>query len=272
MQRGRIIVIAAALMVAAVSAWGQGTQFKDVIALDFAKTDDQTKIMLNGTAQWVDKTATTAPPATPRLRLTEDGNQAGSAFLPAPMGLSDYQVQFDFQVQKVDPSDTQAADGFTFTAQTAGADKLGGGGGSLGFIGAGISNAGYSYAVEFNVYPPQGRPDSPETVALDLGIPGSRIGEFRVRFNQTGIPILGNGVLHAVIRVTPDKITGVFTGGTLTADKPVNYSSPSFLGGGLFKPLDTSGQPLPLYLGFTGATGGARSLIEILNFRVQVPA
>jgi hypothetical protein len=272
MQRGRIIFIAAALMLTAVSAWGQGTQFKDVIALDFSKPADQAKITLNGTAYWVDKTATTAPPAAPRLRLTEDGSQAASAFLPAPMGLSDYQVQFDFEVQKVAATDGNPADGFTFTAQSAGADKLGGGGGSLGFIGAGLSTAGYSYAVEFNVYPPQGLTDNPETVALDLGIPGSRIGEFRVRFNQTGIPIVGTGVLHAVIRVTPDKITGLFTGGTLTADKPVNYSSPSYLGGGLFKPLDTSGQPLPLYLGFTGATGGSRALIEILNFRVQVPA
>src|SRR5262245_44453390 len=104
MQRGRTLFIAAVLMTAAVGARGQGQQFKDVIALDFSKAADQAKIMINGNAQWVDRSATTAPPTAPRLRLTDDGSETSSAFLPAPMGLSDYQVQFDFQVQKVDPN------------------------------------------------------------------------------------------------------------------------------------------------------------------------
>jgi hypothetical protein len=272
MQRVRTFCSVAALMLTTVSAWAQGTTFKDVIALDFSKPEDQAKIQINGMAQWAGRAATTAPPTAPLLRLTEDGNQSGSAFLPAGMGLSDYQVQFDFQVQKVSAGDTQAADGFTFTAQSVGAASLGGGGGNLGFSGAGISQAGYCYAIEFNLYPPQGLSDAPETVALDLGIPGSRVGDFRIRLNQTPLPFLGNGVFHAVIRVTPDKIAATFSGGNLPADKPINWSTPSFIGGGLFKPLDTSNQPLPLFLGFTGATGGARAVIDILNFRVQVPA
>jgi len=279
MQRGRIIFTTAALMLAAASAWGQ-TTFKDVVNLDFATVDqNQPGVTVNGFAYFVtpSNAGGIAPPTVKQaLRLTDAGNETSSFFLPTPMGLSDYQVQFDFQVQPPTAGATgnAIADGFAFVAQSHSDSAIGGGGGSIGYIGAGISQWDYNYAVDFNTYPPNGiptvnnRPAVPEIVSLDLGFPLAS-GSSRTKLFPTALPLVGQGVIHAAIRVTPDKITATFTGGKIPADKPIVWSAGLT---GVFKPLGSDGKPLPLYFGISAATGGSSMVLDIYNFRLQVPA
>lgn len=252
------MVTVATLMLAAASAWGQATTpgtFTDVIALDFSKTADQGKITVNGNAKFMKNAGGAAV-----LRLTSDKSQASSAFLPTSMRLSDYQVQFDFQVTPVG-TDTTPADGFAYVAQTAGAAKVGGNGGSLGY-GGGIQESGYNYALEFNSYPSNGlSTTSPQTVALDIYSPIP----IRQRLGDTALPFYNTGVWHAVVRVTDDNLTATFTGGNLAAGKSIVYTSPSFLS-------DFFQAPAALFMGFTAGTGGAREIVDVMNFRVQVPA
>jgi hypothetical protein len=273
--------MSAVLTLAAASAWGQATPtFKPVFSVDFSQVSpNNPTVTINGYGA-VTKTAFQGSgvpnPTKQALRFTDAGNEVTSFFIPTPMALSNYQVEFDFQVQPPTPTATGSAiaDGFAFVAQNHSDSSIGGGGGSIGYLGT-LSESGYSYAVDFNTYPPNGIPAVgsaaavPEIVSLDLGFPYSS-GSARTKLFPTALALVGQGVIHAAIRVTPDQIVGTFTGGKIPASTPVVMQTLPITG--LFAPLGADGKPLPLYFGMSGATGGSSMVLDVFDFTLEVPS
>jgi hypothetical protein len=263
--------IAAAAVLAALAAspvWAQNETFANNRSWSFGGIEplsdavrdlvnrDRNQVKLNGSAQWV--TDRLGENMTGRLRLTGGGGQASSAFIKTPFTISDYEVDFTFEVRRLGPGETPG-DGFTFVAQAGDDNEIGAGGGALGYArsdffilpsgarGDGIP--GYSYAVEFNSYPPQGLSGAPETIALDiLGL--------RTRFNQTPFRFVDQSSIRTKVRVRPQGLTvSVMTG--FNVFTPI-YQSPSWMNG-FFNP------PRRLFLGFTAGTGGARQIVDIFG-------
>jgi hypothetical protein len=114
---------------------------------------------------------------------------------------------------------------------------------------------GYSYAVDFNSYANQGLPESAEMIALDV------LGT-RTRLGATPFPHVDQGVLHTDIRVTPNRLVVMVSGGKQKLIPTVVFASPPFIVG-FFQ------APAPLYYGFTAGTGGLQQVVDILNFRIQ---
>jgi hypothetical protein len=218
------------------------------------------QVRLNGSAQWVTENLGENPVG--RLRLTGAGGQASSAFIRIPFTLSDYEVDFTFEVRRVSAGETPG-DGFTFVAQAGEENEIGAAGGALGYArsdlfvlpsgarGDGIP--GYSYAVEFNSWPSQGLPGAGETVAVDiLGL--------RTRFNQTPFRFVDRLPIRAKIRVRPQGLTvSIMTGSEVFT--PI-YQTPSWMNG-FFNP------PRRLFLGFTAGTGGARQIVDIYGLTLS---
>jgi hypothetical protein len=212
-----------------------------VIDLDFADPAAIDQLDINGTAGLVEVNGRG------RLRLTEEFGESGAVWLRRPLRLPRYLAEFDFEVARTEPND-QPADGFTFTAQEWGPVALGVGGGGLAYMGI----PGYSYAVEFNTYAVQGLKDQPETVALNV------VGA-RAKIGQTPFPHIDRGIFHTAIAVRREMIEVTISGGSENLPPTQLFTSPWWL---LF---DTD---RPLWFGFTGATGGLRSVIDILNLKI----
>jgi len=258
-HQGRFF-FAAALALATVSAQAANPPAPVDINLDFSKTADQAKVMLNGTAAFTNN----------RLELTNTGSQAGSAFLTTPIpATADYLATFQFEVMS-DNGGTPA-DGFALVAQSVGADQVGDGGGNIGYASGSNVFGQNSYAVEFNDYPPNGFSDSAgATVAWDA------FGK-RFKYDQTAFPdpngFVDQGVFTAEVRVQPNNITVTVSGGKSNL-KPTVAMKTDFLS--LFAtpppPLFQNLAAKPLFLGFTGGTGGSDSIQDILNLHIQSPA
>jgi hypothetical protein len=258
-------VALAALPVSPAQAQGEtfanvrGWSFGGLAPISDAVKKQRDQVRLNGRAQWV--TEPSGENIVGRLRLTGSGGQAASAFIKTPFTLSDYEVEFSFEVRRVSAGEAPG-DGFTFVAQAGDDDDIGAGGGALGYArsdlfvlpsgarGDGIP--GYSYAVEFNTYGPQGLPGAPETVAVDiLGL--------RTRFNQSPFRIVDQGPILVRIRVKPEGLSvSVFNGAAFQRV----YQTPGWMSG-FFVP------PRQLYLGFTAGTGGARQIVDIYGLSLR---
>jgi Legume lectin domain len=234
---------------------------KDVVNLDFSDAAAANQVKLNGDAKFA------SIGGKQRLVLTDAGSQSAAVFLTTPMQISNYLATFNFEVAHLE-GETDAADGFTFLAQTDGPDRHGGGGTGLGFLrndaggpprddpdGGGFR--GYNYAVEFNTYVENGPQDHPEAVALDLF-------SVRSKLNQTPFPMVDQGVFTAQVRVTPDVLTLTISGGKANMAPKVILTSPTWMVG-FFN------APKPLYFGFTGGTGGLQQVTSILNLNIKVP-
>jgi hypothetical protein len=199
-----------------------------------------------------------------RLRLTSGATQVATAFPMVPAApIGDLTASFDFEVRPLD-GDDNAEGGFLFMVQTAGPTARGGNGNNIGlttltYRGPGTSvgsgYAGYSYGLEFDTTDGQGFSDNPEVTALDL------MGT-RTRFGIQPFPHSGLGVLHAEVRVKPDQLTLTISGGKDNLAPKVVYTSPSYIGNGVFKPT------VPVYFGFTAGTAGGQ-ITDIYNLRVQ---
>jgi hypothetical protein len=212
-----------------------------VVSLDFDDYLVEEEVELNGAAAFVDVEGRY------RLRLTQELGERASVWLRRPFHLPAYTVEFDFEVARTEPGD-QPADGFTFAAQTFGPIALGDGGGGLGYTGI----PGYSFAVEFNTYSVQGLRDHPETVAIDI------LGT-RPKIGQAPFPHIDHGVLHAKIAVRYEAIEVVISGGRENLPPTRILTTPWWI------QFDTD---QPMWLGFTGGTGGLRSIIDILNLTI----
>ncbi len=231
---------AAALSMAIVAA-GRGQAATPAVQLDFNSALAGEQLELNGQAALVDLEGRQ------RLRLTEDFGEGGAAWLKRPVKLASYVAEFNFEVTRTDPAD-QPADGFTFTAQQYGPVALGDGGGGLGYL----RIPGYNYAVEFNSYAPQGLPDQPETVAVDI------LGA-RVKLGQIAFPHVDQGVFHALIAVRRAAIDVTVSGGKANLPPKRLLTTPWWI-------QFVTDQPM--WIGFTGATGGLRSVIDIFNLKI----
>jgi hypothetical protein len=249
MHRGRYIV-AAALTLLTANVWAAEPVV--VLNLDFAKAEDQAKVTLNGSAEFVG----------PRLQLTSDTKQIASAWTSTPLPpMSDYLATMQFEVRSLDGADP--ADGFVFAIQTHDAYALGGGGGYLGY--AGIENGsfiGYTYGFEVNTYAGQGV----QGVAFDAF--GGRPKISQRRWPDAGGKLVDRGIYTMQVRVTPDTgATVIVAGGKNNMAPKVAWSSPPYLNTFFNAPTDK-----PFFVGFTASTGGLGTIQEILNLRIVAPA
>ncbi len=184
-----------------------------------------------------------------RLRLTDGAmSEFSSAWFATPVNITSFNTEFSFQP-------TQAnADGMTFAIQSVGPGAIGPAGAGLGY-GApspggqgGISN---SIAIKFDLYNNLGEGvdstglyvngASPTIPAIDLTSSGVNLHSgdpFRVHVTYNGTTL--------VMRIT-DKVTQA----TFLTSWPINL--PATLGG-------NTG-----YVGFTGSTGGATSIQDVLT-------
>jgi lectin family protein len=245
----------AAMVLLSARAWAAPPQ--TIVDLDFSKATDLAKVMINDPngipVQVVDDGGKK------RLRLTDNTGEVSSVFIKTPVPpTADYLATFQFEI-KNDGGDP--ADGFCFVAQTAGPDKIGGGGGSLGYVTSDFDKN--SYAVEFNTYAGQG----PQAVAWDYG--GTRS-----KFDQTPFDMVDKGIFTAEVRVQPGSITVTISGGTANL-KPTQAMTTNIfktLGcgdtGTLFQRLTTQ----PIYFGFTAGTGGLGTIQDVLNLKIVSPA
>jgi hypothetical protein len=265
-MRKAVFTLAAAVLVAAglagPSRAANPPAPQTLINLDFSKAADQGMVMLDGSGS---ATFTSSG----RLEVIDGGgSETGVAFIKTPFKVSDYLASFDFEI-KNNPGDDNPADAFLFIAQTAGLGFFGGGGGAGGYARTDTSALpdptnpggggfpGYSYAIEFNSWNDQGLPEDAGgryTVALDLNGVRSKIGITPFKPNDAG-------VLHADVRVTPAQLTmNVSKQGSTT---PIfTFTSPPWL-------VNFFDAPKPLFFGFTGSTGGAQEIVDVLNFKLQ---
>lgn len=177
-----------------------------------------------------------------RLRLTDTGtNEAGSAFASTAINVQSFVTDFSFQLTNA------TADGFTFTIQGNQPTALGSPGGNLAYGGI-----GKSVAVKFDLY--NGAGEGPNSTGL---------------YTNGAVPTvpaisLGGGVnLHSG---DPFNAHMSYDGTTLKMtitdvnNSSFNFSTswtvniPSIVGGNT------------AFVGFTGATGGATAIQEILNW------
>ncbi|WP_212733127.1 FG-GAP-like repeat-containing protein [Terriglobus roseus] len=176
-----------------------------------------------------------------KLRLT-DGKQyeAGSAWSPEPLYMGSFTTSFDFQI--TDPE----ADGFTLTFQNAAPTALGSAGGELG----------YNFI--------------PSSVALKFDLFDNR-GEGA---NSIGVYTAGN-TLTGPGMVLPSSVS-LLTGHIMRADVAYDGYTLNLLltdmatgaSASYRNVMDIPGSigANRAYVGFTGATGGLTSTIEILNW------
>jgi hypothetical protein len=278
MQRGRFI-FAAALTLAAGGVWAANPPApsttppaattpapapKDVLNLDFSKTDVASQLQINGDAKLAMVSGKQV------LRLTDgSGGQFSSVFMKTPVPpTGDYLATFDFQVQGSD-ANTPADGGFMYLVQTAGADHIGDAGSSGLNLGYAIHRQGpgtmptegfpgYSYGLAFSTLTALNFVDNPEVVEL-------RVGGTDTRLNPTPFKMDGEGLLHASLRVKPDSLALTIQGGKDYATAKTVFTTPSWIGNGLFTPS------MPVFFGFTGSDTGGQ-ITDIFNLRVQSPA
>jgi legume-like lectin family protein/chitobiase/beta-hexosaminidase-like protein len=186
-----------------------------------------------------------------RLRLTDGGsNEAGSAFISAPINIQTFTTDFGFQLSNA------SADGFTFTIQGVGATALGPAGGGLGYGPATTGGAGgiaRSLAVKFDIYSNAGEGTdstglytngaSPTVPALDM--------------TSSGVTLLSGDVFNVHMTYDGRTLTMTITDATnssqsFTASWPINI--PSIVGSST------------AYVGFTGGTGGLTAVQDILDW------
>jgi tRNA A-37 threonylcarbamoyl transferase component Bud32 len=215
----------------------------DAPALDwsagFATTND---LRLNGTAK--------IPPGTTVLRLTDAVNtQAGSAFSVRALPIARFSTQFDFQLTKAQ------ADGFAFVIQGAGSTALGATGAGLGYAGIRPSSA-----VKFDLYNNEGEGGNSTGLFLNGAMPtvkGVPPSKGRNDLSGTGIDLHSGHVFTAALDYDGSLLLVTIADQTTKATAAQEYrvDIPKEMGA-------KTG-----YVGFTGATGGANAIQDILRWR-----
>ena len=179
------------------------------------------------------------------LELTDGGNsEATSAFYNTPINAASFISDFTFQITKA------SGDGFTFCLQNDGPTAVGVGGGGLGF-----QNLKTSVGVKFDIYNNAGEgTDStgiylngafPDVPAIDMS--GSGITLLSGRVYNARI-IYGNSTM--LLQVLDPNISTAFFQTTFTVDVPGTVGAPS------------------AYAGFTGGTGSATAVQQILTWNL----
>ncbi|HEV2483233.1 MAG TPA: Ig-like domain-containing protein [Puia sp.] len=192
--------------------------------------------------------------ATALILNPSTGNQAGSGFWNQKITLptnGSFSAFFTFQIDQ----NNSRADGFTFIMQQAGTTALGSTGQNLGIFGI----SGTSIAIEFDTYQNGGDPDN-NHIALDLN----------------GNTTHSNGVVASIPKSTLDLADGNlkyvwidYNGATSSLQVRISYSNSRPATATLSTTsynLSTMFANHNVYVGFTGATGGAYERHSITSF------
>ena len=191
----------------------------------------------------------------PRLRLTDGGQgEQSSAWYATPVNVQNFTQDFSFQLANA------VGDGFTFTIQNEGTAALGPGGAGLGY-GAlspggtlGIPN---SVAVKFDIYNNFGEGiDSTElyTEGASPTIPALDMTPWHIHLRSGDIMNVHMTYNGAVLSMT---ITDTATNAVFTVGWRIDIPG-------------TVGAPTA-YIGFTGSSGGATAVQDILDWTYVAP-
>src|SRR5262249_38404104 len=207
---------------------------------------DHSDMLANGSAQFTTENL---------LRLNNNFGQAGSAFETQRVGIRGFTTSF--QVRLHEGTQPNPADGFTFVIETDTPTALGGGGGSLGY--QGIPK---SVAVKFDVWNNEGETFNSTGLFFNGGFPGlpHNPGEVNIALDPANVNLRSQSV---------KTITLTYDGTTLT--EAIHDPTPGQTNNGDFSTTYTVDIASKLgadtaFVGFTGGTGGAFSLQDVLNW------
>src|SRR5262249_41565656 len=207
---------------------------------------DHSDMQANGSAQFTVENL---------LRLTDNFGQAGSAFTVQRVGIRGFATTFQFRLHE--GTQPNPADGLTFAIQGNSPTALGFAGGSLGYQGI-----GNSVAVKFDIWNNEGETDNSTGLFFNGGFPGlpHNPGEVNIPLNPNNVNLRSQSV---------KTITLTYDGTTLT--EAIHDPTPGQTNNGDFSTTYTVDIASKLgadtaFVGFTGGTGGAFSLQDVLNW------
>jgi hypothetical protein len=185
-----------------------------------------------------------------RLRLTDGGTgENTSVWSTAPVNIQTFTEDFNFQVTN------PVGDGFTFTIQNAGTTAIGRGGAGLGYGAASPGGTGgipTSLAVKFDLYSNFG--EGPDSTGLYTD--GASPTVPAVDMTNSGVDLHSGDIFN--VHMTYDGATL-----TMTITDTVTYAA--FSQSWQINIPSTVGNSMA-YVGFTGASGGATAIQDILNW------
>ena len=186
-----------------------------------------------------------------KLRLTDgNNNETSSVFSTSKISDTRFNTTFTFQ-----DNGGAAADGFTFTIQNVANNILGGGGGGMGY-----SGIGSSICVKFDLYNNAG--EGTDSTGLFIlgdgpGVPsGAHPQEASVDMTPSGVVLNSGDIMQCSLHYDGtnllETVTDTMTMATFSHSYAIDI--PGTVGGST------------AYIGFTGATGGAAAVQDILNW------
>lgn len=180
------------------------------------------------------------------LEITNGGgSESGNAFYNTPVNTAKFITDFSFQLTSA------SGDGFTFCLQNAGLTVLGGAGGGLGF-----RNLANSVGIKFDLYDNAGE----GTNSTGLFVNGADPTVPAIDLTASGVDLHNGHVYNArVVYGSPTLLLQIidpansmaFFQTTFTVDIPGTIGSPT------------------AYAGFTGGTGGATAVQNILTWNLN---
>jgi len=234
----------------ALTLMSAGSQALTVSYGDFSDLSD---FQLNGSTATI-----TNPTADNSLRLTNNLNQSGSAFLTDAISLNNqasFSARFDFRISNpmgISDNDGQGADGIVFVVQTV-SNTAGGAGGGIGY--SGLPN---SVGIEFDTWNNGGWDDNDGNhVGIDLGgnIDSTVQTSVGTRMNNGDVWtawIDYNGVTDLLeVRLSDVGLRSAAALLSLTVDLESLLGSPD------------------AFVGFTSGTGAGGGFHDILNFEFR---
>lgn len=208
-QRFSCLCVGAACLTSAASAG----------VFSFASFPNADGLSLNGDALVTDSV----------IRLTNDDDQAGSAWFLEPVSVSQgFETTFTYNIHAGD-----GADGLAFVVQSAGLNALGGGGGDLGLVGIG---PGAYVAFQSFLYD-----------TLSIGASDVEMDVFSSGLNS--VSFAPRGQHHVRIVYTPGTLEVFVDGARGAPTLAVALDLTNFSG------VDLTLGDGTAYVGFTGATG-----------------
>ncbi len=194
-----------------------------------------------------------------RLRVTDGGTMEDrSAYWATPVNVQNFTTDFTFQQA---PGTSPTGDGFAFVLQSSGVTALGIAGGGLGYgsdtpgAGGGIPN---SIAIKFDLYSNAG--EGPNSTGLYTN--GASPSTPAIDMTSSGVNLHSADVMRA--HITYDGTTlaltlsDTVTGATFTTSWAINI--PTTIGSNT------------AYAGFTGGTGGATAIQDVVTWTYSATA
>ena len=184
------------------------------------------------------------------LQLTDGNNdETSSAYFNSAVPVDRFATAFTFQLTSA------TADGFTFTIQRAGLSAIGGGGGGLGYSGIPTS-----IAIKFDLYDNVGEGNDSTGLFINGDSPtvpsGAQPVEASIDMSSSSVDLHSGDVMQATLHydgtTLQETVTDTVTHASFTHAYAIGI--PGTIGGST------------AYVGFTGATGGATAVQDILTW------